>query len=401
MPFRAFATGNDETTSGADNSFTITVPATVQAGDVMLVIAVQNTGTQTYTISGGGTGATWTTQSGPDDLSSNQRTYLWSETASASSAGSTITVNANGTGRFIGHLLVLSGVTEAGMIVSPPSGDSTADTTLDFQDVTVATPGSDLVVLGSMRAAAATAATVSGVPTGYTLRGSTNTNIANPNYTVFALTSDTTVATGTQGPPNGTASSAVTDQLYTVALASSAQDFAGTMAVAGSGALSFAGSKPNLLGALAVTATGTLSFAGSKPGGVGGLTLTGSGTLVLAGVPRPAGALAVTGVGTLAFLVTSGSGTLAVTGSGALALSGSPRTAGVLTRTGSGVLALGGVPRPGGVLTLTGSGVLTLLLVARFQWWDGTEWRRIAPLVWDGGEFIQIPVTLTEPTPQL
>jgi hypothetical protein len=219
VPYRDVALGNDDTTAVGAGSFVITVPASVQAGDVLAVLAVENTGAGTYGISGGG-GGTWTTRRGPDDNMSTQRTYLWTKTAQAGAAGTTITVTSTVNGRFIGILFASYGVTETGILVSAPSTGNTADTALAFPPVEVPdNAGWELYGIGSMRVAADTAATVSAVPTGVVLDGQSNTKVASPNYTAFALHATATVAAGSRSIGTATASAAVTDQLYTVALA--------------------------------------------------------------------------------------------------------------------------------------------------------------------------------------
>src|SRR3982751_900332 len=134
MPFRAaFDIGDAQST--LTNIITGTIPAGVQAGDVLLITAWCNSTSRTLTPSGGGTGVTWTLLQGPNDNSGVIRSYLWSATATASSAGSTVTVDAvTGSLRMTGSGLALSGVLESG-IVSALTTDSTADTSVIFPSV--------------------------------------------------------------------------------------------------------------------------------------------------------------------------------------------------------------------------------------------------------------------------
>ena len=217
MTHRASALGNDNTTAVGDGSFTITVPGTVQAGDVMAVTAVMNTGTATFAISGGGSGSSWAVREGPDDNSSNQRTYLWTKTATASSASSTITVTASGgTGRFVGVMRADYDVLETGLLTALAT-DTSADSSLAFASVPIPdATGWHLVGIGSMRVAAATAATVSSAPAGSTVDGQSNTVVASPNYTAITLHKNATVGSGAQSMGTGTASGSVTNNLYTI-----------------------------------------------------------------------------------------------------------------------------------------------------------------------------------------
>lgn len=214
MPFRAIGLGNDNTTLTGDSSFDISVDGSVQAGDVMSVVATMNTNTNTFSISGGGT-VTWTLRDGPTTINSNLRAYLWTATAASNSAGSTITIDSvGGGGRFIGILEVQYGVTETGMVWGLTQ-DATSDTSLVWPTLSL-TETSELVGLGAMRVAAATAATMT-IPSGSTERGYVNTSTANPNYSLTAITTDTSVASGSRNQGTGTASAAVTNLLYTMA----------------------------------------------------------------------------------------------------------------------------------------------------------------------------------------
>lgn len=217
--FRAAAKGNDEAT-GNNSTSLITVPGSVQAGDIMCVVGAQNTsGAVTFSVSGGGSGATWTTREGPDTVSSNNlRAYLWTSRATGSSAGSTITVSSSTSARFPALLLVASGVTDTG-ILTEVAFVNTVDTSHLFPSVTVVTGGSLLVGMAALRSGTATAATLT-APAGSTLDDSSNTNVpASPSITVAGLHGTSTVAAGVRTPGTATSSSSVTAILYTVALA--------------------------------------------------------------------------------------------------------------------------------------------------------------------------------------
>ena len=216
--FVASAKGNDEAT-GNNTTSVITVPGGVANGHIMCVVGAQNTGASTQTISGGGSGATWTTRQGPDTVSgSNLRAYLWTARATASSAGSTITVTSTGSHRFPSVLLVFSGVTDTGILTAVDFVNS-AGTSHLFPSVTVVTGGSMLVGMAALRSGTATAATLT-APAGNTLDDTSNTNVpASPALTVVGLHGTSTVAAGVRTPGTATASASVTSILYTVALA--------------------------------------------------------------------------------------------------------------------------------------------------------------------------------------
>jgi hypothetical protein len=44
---------------------------------------------------------------------------------------------------------------------------------------------------------------------------------------------------------------------------------------------------------------------------------------------------------------------------------------------------------------LSGEGTLTAVPVYRVSVWTGTRWARVEPLVWTGGSWQPIPVTVT------
>lgn len=217
--FRTSARGNDEMT-GNKASAAIAVPGPVQAGDVMLVVAAQNTGANTFGISGGGAGATWTKQFGPVTLPANNlRAYVWTARATGASAGSTITVSSNGSSRFPALLVVESGVTETGMVTSSTQVTS-ANTSHGFSSVTVPSPGGYMLLgIGAFRTGTDTAATIT-TAAGSTVDDQSNTAApSQPNLTVAVQRANSTVGAGTRTPAAVTASPAATSLLFTVALA--------------------------------------------------------------------------------------------------------------------------------------------------------------------------------------
>lgn len=214
MTYRTHVNINDNTTAVGDNSVSGVVPNTVQEGDVMTVITVQNTSTLTETISGGGSG-TWNLRIDASTISSNHRNYIWTKTAAANAAGSTITVTSSGGSRFIALLHVEYDVQEADLVLSGPTQDTTVDTAVDWSDVTVPAPDSHVVILGSHRSALGTPPDP-GTPSGFTRRGYCNTNTAQPNYALMSATRNA-LGSGTVTVPDSTADQDTADQTYTIA----------------------------------------------------------------------------------------------------------------------------------------------------------------------------------------
>jgi hypothetical protein len=217
---RTTARGNDEMT-GNKNSAQIVVPGSVQAGDVMLVVGAQNTGANTQSISGGGSGASWSPRQAARTVSGNNlRAYLWSARAAGGSAGSTITVSASGSARFPALLVVCSGVTETG-IVTDFQLVNAAGLSHAFPAVTVPSPGGYLLVgIGALRRGDAVAASLAGgAPAGAALDDESNTAApAQPNLTVSGLHVTSTVAAGSRTPGTATSDLAVSSVLFTIAL---------------------------------------------------------------------------------------------------------------------------------------------------------------------------------------
>lgn len=216
--FVTSARGRDEAT-GNNNTSLITVPGSVANGHIMCVVGAQNTGANTFSLAGGGSGATWTRREGPDTVSgSNLRAYLWTARATGSSAGSTITITSTGSTRFPSLLLVFSGVTDTGILTNVTIV-SAADTSHAFPSVTVVTGGSLLVGIAALRSGTDTAATLT-APASHTLDDSSNTNVpSQPSLTVAGFHGNSTVAAGSRTPGTATASSSVSSLLYTLALA--------------------------------------------------------------------------------------------------------------------------------------------------------------------------------------
>jgi large repetitive protein len=218
--FRTSAVGNDGDT-GNPSTCVITVPGSVATGDVLVLIATQNTGSNTFSPAGGGTGVTWTTDKGPNTSSgNNMRTYVWTADATSTSKGSTITITSTSGARFPGLLLVLTGVTRTGRIVSDPAYKNSATTSHTFPTVTVATTGSLLVGVISLRSGAPKPAAELTAPSGSTQRGESETaTTTSPNMTVTGVVVDSTVASGSRTPGTGTSTLIATSIAYTLAFA--------------------------------------------------------------------------------------------------------------------------------------------------------------------------------------
>lgn len=208
--------GNDGTTAVGDTSFNMAVPGLATAGMVAVITAVQNTGVNTFSLSGGAGG--WTTWSGPDDLTTNLRTYVWAKVLAAGDIGATITVSATGGGRFIGRMDVFQDVDFASCS-DIFSEDSTADTSISAPGISIGSTNFLIYTIYHLRTAAASSTTITSHIASHTARGGIcNTVVASPNYSIEATTF-IPPSTGTQGGGTATAGASSTDRVYSIALA--------------------------------------------------------------------------------------------------------------------------------------------------------------------------------------
>lgn len=170
-----------------------------QAGDKVLIAAVQSSGTNTMTIATTGT-TTPTLRRGPDVINSNMTTYLWSMTLAAGDVGKTLTVTATGGGWFVGAIVAMSNATSATPIVgfaSVPAGGTSATSAA----VTTTVDNSDIVTFWIVRAANANPPVVT-VPGTQTKAGESNTS--DPVSPNFALAVGYRTAVGPAGSYGGT-----------------------------------------------------------------------------------------------------------------------------------------------------------------------------------------------------
>lgn len=219
MTYRASAAAASHGATAAATSTTITVPATVQAGDVLSVLVATNDSTAAFTCTGGGTGVTWTSRHGPDTASAALSSQVFTATATASSAGSTITVGYPVSGRLTAVLQVEHQVVEAGVVVARQL--SAADATKEFPAVDVTQAGSDLVGLMATRPATLQVAETYSA-TGVTVDATCQrADASGPLFQAVALHQAATVGTGARSIPTLAVASGrnVLANTYTLAFA--------------------------------------------------------------------------------------------------------------------------------------------------------------------------------------
>jgi hypothetical protein len=216
MPFRDIALLNDNSArqygsiGGAAGSLT-------QAGDKLLICAVQSSGVNTFTITSSGPTAP-TLRRGPDAINANETVYLWSLTVAAGDVGATYTISAPSGGWFVGAIVTFSNATSAAPIVGFAS-DTDGNTSATSPTITTTADNSDVATFWVARAASGTVPVVT-LPGTQTLAGVANTkDSASPNFALAVGYRTTPGAAGTYGGTTATFNEAVTGVvMYTVGL---------------------------------------------------------------------------------------------------------------------------------------------------------------------------------------
>jgi hypothetical protein len=188
----AFRAGTAATANST--SVQVTVPATVRAGDTMVLFAGSNTNVTV------GTPAGWTQEG--TALDTSLRSVVWSRTATAADAGSAVRVTLSATAKANLQLVAYSGSTAAdrvGAVTSAVEGGTTATHTTPA--VTVTAAGSQLVSYWADQSSAST---------GWTLPAGTTERLDTTGAGSGRITSaigDQAVAAGTAGGLTATADS--------------------------------------------------------------------------------------------------------------------------------------------------------------------------------------------------
>ena len=173
----------------------LTVPATVRAGDTMVLFAGLNTATPTVTGPAG-----WTQEGSALDTS--LRSVVWSRTATATDAGSTVRVALSGTAKVTLQLAAYSGSTAADRVGAVTAAlEGTTRTTHTTPNATVTAAGSRLVSYWSDQSSATTGWTL---PAGTTERVDTT---GTGSGRVTGAIGDQAAAAGTAGGLTATADS--------------------------------------------------------------------------------------------------------------------------------------------------------------------------------------------------
>lgn len=387
MALRATQTAGGGQSSGV-TSLGITIPSsgvggTVIAGDVAtLQVLMSQAGTTTLTTPSG-----WSVSSGPDVASSaGARSYLLNKTLASGDIGTTLTLTFSAFTRVTATLEIESGVTTTGQVVGTPAVDATvSDGTPPVPTVASVPAGSTvLCFMGRATTSGATSPTV-GLPSGFTTAAS---NVS----TGYSATGNTTTASGrldaasagSYGGGSGTSSPNTAGIDYTIAYPPAQLDNTQQVPSAAVGAAAGAASPsvaPDVPSAYVPVRTQDVSV---------------SADTALAVPSAVAGAFADPAApGTAVPVLSAFVGAEADPGS--LTISSSPAvpTAFVPVRLQDAAVTASSVQTVPTAFVGSASAAPGIFELYRMQVWTGSAWKKITPLVWDGTNWVAIPVTVT------
>lgn len=345
-------------TFNGNGNFSVALPAASSASNRVVVFIGGNT--TVATPSG------WTLRTSQVNFMGH---YLWDRAGGSTS----YTFNANG------QLNWWIAEIEAGTYISGSGANNTAGADTYFTPNNTPTAG-DRIVLASL--GSVTSGSVVRTLSGWTnsFVEQSDSCVASADYPMqgvatLEVTANGTTAYSTTGTYSATSSGR--SALIASYATSSGSAFTGSLALSGSGTLTF-GATPAVPGALGLSGAGTLAFS-PTPAIPGSLGLAGDGSLSLASIPTPNGDLALSGSGTLGFSpVPALLSSLALAGEGAVMFTAEPfvpsslglggegtlsfaadNFSGTLDLSGSGSLAMTGIPFVPSDLALAGDGDLT------------------------------------------
>lgn len=211
---RATALANNGTTSASQGTAQVVIPSSTQTNDVGIFIMTENINAPVYTAPSG-----WTSIAGQNVLTSNQSTQVWAKVMSSSEAGTTETFSSGTNGKLSGILAIISGADTTLTNIVSAYGTQQGVTTGTSPTLTTTVSGCLIVNLWSVRAATATASTLT-AGSGQTADGSTQTAYStSPNFTdTVTHTTTATGAAGTYGGASATADQSSNWCMYTLAI---------------------------------------------------------------------------------------------------------------------------------------------------------------------------------------
>jgi hypothetical protein len=213
VALRASGSNNVNTT----NSIGVTIPASTQAGDFMVLVVAQNSNLTTLfnAISG------WTKQAEERAGAAAYTIAIYTRLAQGGDASSTVTATSANTANMTAQVRVFSGVNQSSPLDAAVITDelATAGITASAPAVTIATVGSMIMTVYGIPATANT--TLTGAdwtdPSGFSNELATCTNNTDINPALVTYTKSA-VATGSNGPFSATSTQSKRWSLATIAI---------------------------------------------------------------------------------------------------------------------------------------------------------------------------------------
>lgn len=210
------ATANNS--ANAANSLGITIPASVQAGDYLVLVVAQTiNGTTVFNAISG-----WTKQGEQRAGGAAHTIAVFTRLAQAGDASTTVTSTSVSTENYTGHIRAYSGVHQTTQLdtavvfaqVDPAATSGSAPV------VTVATTGAMLVTIYSVPTTSGTTLSAANWtdPSGFSNELTTCTSSGSSNNAALATYDETSPGTGSQGPFSATITQSRRWALATVAL---------------------------------------------------------------------------------------------------------------------------------------------------------------------------------------
>lgn len=380
MAFIAVAQAGDGQTT-ATNPLSITIPSAAAAGQAA-VLYVDIGGSQTCATPTG-----WTLLAGPTDVNAGNATaYAFGRNLQSGDPGTSVSLDLSAAARVVAEMQVFSDQTVTGAQVATPAVQTTATGTYVVPTLTGVAAGSMLSVAFLRRRSGASGnITV----TTYTESAATDVGTAyGTGVNVFATTGYLAGSGSVGGESAGSSGVTSIGVVYLIALPQAQADATIPVPTAFVPArtqdvTAVADGTQQVPSAFVPVRTRDVEVTASATQQVPSALVTVAADPVEPGtaVPVPT---AIVEVWTRDVEVTSDTGIAVPT---ALV----PAHANPVTQTSSSSPLI-----PSAVVSAS-SAAPTPASYYRFQWWDGSQWRAITPVVWNGVSWAEIAVTLTDP----
>jgi hypothetical protein len=215
MAFRGIALLHSGTTGQVSSISGAVSGTSAVAGDVLLAVGQQSSGTNTLSISGLTTAPALV--SGPQITNSNNDVWAWASRLVTGDLSDTAVIGSSGAGYFDGVLLAFSGDQMTGLQVATTKV-TTATTSLTTPALTTTAANCDIINIYALRSATSTTPVVT-QPGTHTKDGAATTGPSGgPKFSTTATHRTSVGAAGAYGGLSATSSVAATGVIFTIAL---------------------------------------------------------------------------------------------------------------------------------------------------------------------------------------